>query len=644
MIGIAIDRALRPGCFFLAPPGRLRIERVAEEEVRWEIFRGHLVEAAFARASERFAAWHVYVDSDETPGAAPLVSVRWQRERNTIYVTRQILTHGFKAYEDAPGVILTRPVEKWVTELVGSVKPRGIDGGKVAQELGRTLFLAVVGTSRLPITSLESPLPAFSLGRLAYLPIPFYLSDAQQPWSDAVELLAEAIASGRELEEQAKALETALRATSLDSLARIVDFLDETFSRDERSAEWLGWMLRAVFNGVALSPYTHFADALVWLIIALAELEWFGPVEALDTIGYMLRHLSRHLTAFDLTLFHNFGANYPDALFLESLLTAHLGLSARHPEVALDSGRAARLRRRALRQACLVRRQYEGHLVPDAPTSLGENSRVLGEPFPRVPEEQILEPRKRRRKLFAETGTVDLLGPFGGRLLRKSLADLDEPLELRELGMAVFLDRPLGALKEPGEVDRTPLLSYEAFSRSIARRRIGELIAAGWIEEARRVALLAALETLSIQGVPVIELATRERPGVVTIADARKVAADFVLLRTTHSSLSGLFKHLDWRPLPDVSPETHNWLIDDPDALLVQHVAADEPGRPVLRFYRGDRLRLELGLPRASRSTAIYEESQGVEFPDLQILRICDSGGERDFGDQSIWLKRYVDA
>src|SRR5262249_50750420 len=142
-----------------------------------------------------------------------------------------------------------------------------------------------------------------------------------------------------------------------------------------------------------------------------------------------------------------------------------------------------RIRRRALRQACLVRKHYEGHRVPDAPTSLGENLRVLPESFVRVPEEQITEAGKRRRKLYAEVPTVDILGEPGTHLLRAATDDLVDTDELRELGMALYLDRPLGVLQDPGEADRTPLASYEAFSRSIARRRLRELAAAGWITQ-----------------------------------------------------------------------------------------------------------------------------------------------------------------
>src|SRR5205823_5868741 len=100
--------------------------------------------------------------------------------------------------------------------------------------------------------------------------------------------------------------------------------------------------------------------------------------------------------------------------------------------------------------------------VPDAPTSPGENSRVLPAPHVRVPEEQILEPAQRRRRLFAEAPPL----PQSDRvqeLLRQSVADLQHPKELQELGLALFLERPLGESKAPGEPDQTVLLSYEAF-------------------------------------------------------------------------------------------------------------------------------------------------------------------------------------
>ena len=82
---------------------------------------------------------------------------------------------------------------------------------ELPHELGIYLMLAVVGTSRLPITSLESPLPAFSLGQLAYLPS---LSGSEETWTDPIAMFRTAVDGGLPVFEQTKALETALRASA----------------------------------------------------------------------------------------------------------------------------------------------------------------------------------------------------------------------------------------------------------------------------------------------------------------------------------------------------------------------------------------------------------------------------------------------
>src|SRR5207248_10599286 len=137
------------------------------------------------------------------------------------------------------------------------------------------------------------------------------------------------------------------------------------------------------------------------------------------------------------------GANYPDALLLDAVLKAYLARAEDSPGLFLggdgDGGSSRRrLRRRALRQGWLLRRRYEGHPVPDLPTSPGENSRVLPPTHPRVPEEQILQPARRRRRLYADDPLPAHLGPRGAVVLRASVADLEHPAERRALGLALF--------------------------------------------------------------------------------------------------------------------------------------------------------------------------------------------------------------
>src|SRR5262249_35041333 len=157
---------------------------------------------------------------------------------------------------------------------------------------------------------------------------------------------------------------------------------------------------RALFAEVALSPYTDFVEKTLAFLQLLLERDYFSPADLVDFLSYLLRQLGRHLTAYDLVTFHHFGANYPDALLLDAVLKWYLELIEQHPTL-FTSPRSAeavekppRLRRRALRQGWLLRRTYEGHPVPDAPTSPGENARAWPPPHERVPEEQITNPLK----------------------------------------------------------------------------------------------------------------------------------------------------------------------------------------------------------------------------------------------------------
>src|SRR6202521_1707082 len=90
----AIEKALCPGCFFVATPQRLRIEHVAAQRVPWEIFRGHLLEGAHARESAEFEAWNLFLDNGHAANSAPLISIKWQRAWQRLFIVRQILSYG----------------------------------------------------------------------------------------------------------------------------------------------------------------------------------------------------------------------------------------------------------------------------------------------------------------------------------------------------------------------------------------------------------------------------------------------------------------------------------------------------------------------------------------------------------------------
>jgi hypothetical protein len=592
------------------------VSHAGAESIRWEIFLGHLLDSTATRRTEALDSWHVFLDGVDGKSDDPLISVFCQHDTEKLYVTRQILTHAFEAFEESPGVIGTRPTQKWIRELVGTVTCTKLNSQGIGGLLGRLIHLAVVGTSRLPITSLESPLPSFSLGQFSYFPVDLPQSEVPTSMADSLFNLLEVANS----QVAARALEFALRSLPQESTIQVVSILRRVGS--ERGSE----LLRTVFNQAALAPHTDFASRLIKLVEMLAEEDWFGAERALTLLAFMLRQLCRHLTAFDLAQFHSFGANYPDALFLDALLRSGLRILEAQGPRTHSAGH--KLLRRALRAGALLRKEYEGLRVPDSPTSMGENARVLPPPFVRVPEEQITEQGKRRRVLFADTPTEGLFSDSTRPILKQSFLDLESDTELQELGTGLFLDRPIGALKQPGEVDRTPLVSYVAFSRTIADRRLAMAQRTGWIDVNQHAALSSRLSKLTPIGLIASSLHCTERPGVVSLADASKAAEDFVILNSTRSSIDELLDLYDWQPLAERFPALHEWLHKGLDVLLMQQLDLQLDCVPRFEFFRGDQLQFVLSVRTVEGTMAAYREQVAIEV--LTPLRLCsfrdDSG------------------
>lgn len=589
----------------------------------WELFRGHLLDANRTRDQRTFAVWHLYFDDPNapTPGPdsdAPVVSIRWDAPGGRLFVTRNLLSRGWEAYEARAGVIESRPVLRWLPELVATldVAPAALrlrQPDDLARELRVCLGQAWQGVSRLPITSVESPLPVYSLGRMAYLP--------------DIELRGSSMPA-RELARLAW-----LQPTHLDAVRRL-----ETGLRAAVPEEVGGWLtglpsdgplraartqlIRALFHHVSLSPYTGFTESLLRMLEASAGREQLGADAVVDLLGYMIRHLVRHLTAYDLVTFHSFGANYPDALWLDRLLHELLRYADGRPDLFLEqphddphAARRRRVRRRALRHAWLVRRAYEGHRVPDLPTSRGEHLRVLPGNWPTAPEEQILHPEMRRKRLFEDAPTDRLFSENALRVLDASVADLAIPEELCELGTATFLDRPFGIFKLTGEVDRTPLLAYEAVSRSLIARRLAEVRRSGiGREHAAADVWDAVVEGLPLEGIPAANLPGSARPGVIMLEDARQAGPDFVIRSIVSGSLNRLAEAPGmWNG--DQRRVIAAWSREKGPKLLIRSETADmaRRGAPWLTFFDA------IGQPRARLALAMtgnphYAESHGMEY------------------------------
>jgi hypothetical protein len=392
--------------------------------------------------------------------------------------------------------------------------------------------------------------------------------------------------------------------------ARFVEFSLRSRPPEELVAAWsaaglpaadLLRSLRQAFRDVSLSPYTDFVDRVLQLLGLLERQGLLPPADVVDFEAWLLRLVCRHLTAYDLVTFHHRGSNYPDALLLDAVLGDYLARLERSP--SLFTGEEGRPRRGALRQAYLLRRRYEEHPVPDVPTSPGEHARVFPDGYPRVPEEQILQPARRSRRLYAGDPLPARLGPAAREALAHSFADLGHVEELEELGAAVFLDRPFGGGKGPVEPDGTPLLASLAYSPSIAAGRLRQLGRDLGVPPAR-------VERLDLPGLPLDAVGPPVRQGTVSLADAARAAADFLFRHTLPGSVRALLGLFDFGPLAG--------------RFAGRVLVARSPRGPGLVVYDEEyhpRLEFE---PRLEAS---YASRRGLEYPAAG-LRVTHLDGE----------------
>src|SRR5262249_4214621 len=214
----------RPCHFFTGPNLRLEWEHCPHEESVWEVFQGRLLDPAHTRQRRTFEAWNVYQLTDKGRSGAPLLSLKWDRDANQVHVVRGIDSYVHEGYDSGGGVFLTRERRRWVRELVGTVELRRFrDLEELRDELICLLFNAVVGTSRLPLAPVETPMPAFSFGELLYC----YREDSEEEGAlSGHEQLIESYSLRVMRErERAKWLETVLHAVPSEEMYRDSQYL-----------------------------------------------------------------------------------------------------------------------------------------------------------------------------------------------------------------------------------------------------------------------------------------------------------------------------------------------------------------------------------------------------------------------------------
>ena len=254
-----LERALASGLFFVKRDHQLLFHPPREETITWEIFRGQLLDSRHTREQQAFLSYHVGISESE--GAhLPLLSFRVTE--STIHVTRWLHLRIWEAFDDN-GAIGSRETERWVEELVGTASLAEFnDHDSLLQEVRLLVFHAFVGLSRLPLNSVEAPLPAFSLGLAGFFP---NMNEADDCIRDPLALLNRPPSGRIPVLEESKLLELFLRTGSPSELRRgALEFARRIQDGSEHEAA-LAARLRRLFNESSLTPYTDLVEkALVF--------------------------------------------------------------------------------------------------------------------------------------------------------------------------------------------------------------------------------------------------------------------------------------------------------------------------------------------------------------------------------------------
>ena len=257
------------------------------QETTWEIFHGRLLDSTQTRQRRSFETWDVWQQAEgEDPPNEPVLSLKLDAATDELHMVRSLDSYVWEGYDSGSNVYLSRERRKWVRERVATIRLEDFaDLEALHDELICQLFRAIVGTSRLPLSSLEAPLPAFSFGQL------FYCYRADVP-ADAgfVARLA------RTDRRHAFAATSSPRVGSLagDVSARRTARGDGQRRRNVDASLVGAWTnqadalaaLRDLFNEVSLSPYTDLVDKMIAFLRVLEEKRIFAAEEVVDFWSY----------------------------------------------------------------------------------------------------------------------------------------------------------------------------------------------------------------------------------------------------------------------------------------------------------------------------------------------------------------------
>src|SRR6266436_214520 len=93
-----IAEVIAPRHFYVSDSVPLEWKLGADEEVRWELFQGRLLDPAHTTLRRRFEAWSICRTDREQAVAEPLLSVKLDASAGLIHVTRAIYCYAWEGY------------------------------------------------------------------------------------------------------------------------------------------------------------------------------------------------------------------------------------------------------------------------------------------------------------------------------------------------------------------------------------------------------------------------------------------------------------------------------------------------------------------------------------------------------------------
>src|SRR5579864_941115 len=250
-----VTEVMKPGQFFAGPLLQVRWSH-ENEEIFWEVFNGRVLDRTKTRQRRKFEAWNLHEVEPTIADNEPVLSVKFDAAASEVHVTRSILSYAWEAYSDEIGAIQSRETVKRNRELIGSLSlAETSSADQLRDNLASLLFLAIVGTSRLPLTSEESPHPAFTFGQWMYC---YRANAGDVPCSNAREWIATTLRTGLPWKQKARLLEFLIRTSGNEDIPGVVDqWLSSWKAVGHEQTDLLG-LFRTLFQEISLSPYTDF--------------------------------------------------------------------------------------------------------------------------------------------------------------------------------------------------------------------------------------------------------------------------------------------------------------------------------------------------------------------------------------------------